>query len=551
MVFAESLYHLSPFAQRRKHQRIPVPPTLTHALLILGLLLTLSNLALVFDTWLHTSSSAKTVELLHPHPVSDATLFGKQINETLCAYYATNPAGATDPLHPDLPQLCGLYVPGLTDDSYSIPEGLLTLSNSSKWNRVAFTQDRHAILIPTSLPSDVQYVANTVGVFSACSSITARCINPENHTTSLIDGLPWLNCTGSPLVDVDSSLLNSQSGLELFGVVNATGYMVSGNAPPSAPWAYQQIKSNPFSLVGPSIVTIPPGQKNQSSDQGYFTDSGYYFGPGGALGINLLYCNVTVRDVTYLYNGSGSSFQSVSYQDSSLRTTRLVATLSDSGIISLNMFALLQTDVSAEDYALELSRELIGMSGWIWEPAQVLTINRIEQALGTEIHATPLILYLVTAGFMWILTWAVCVHAIVGSYKVPFTHLAQIRLTSLLSMIHLLFGPIDAVRTWTESGTHLFSVESESHRLKIGPIEMPGGVRSFGVTMTEVEVDSAPPTDREESHNVGEIRRCGGPHVPGVEKRGYLIPDLRFSPAFPTSDLEHEESHGLLDRHPM
>ncbi|KAG8867772.1 hypothetical protein FRB97_002957, partial [Tulasnella sp. 331] len=167
-VFAQSLYHLSPFNKQRKRTRLTVPQILAHALLVLGLLLTFSNLASVFDTWLHISSSAKSVEQLYPRPFSDTTLFGKQINETQCAYYATNPAGVTDPVHPDLPQLCGLYIPGVADDVYSAPEGLRAVYNSSESNRVAFTEDRHAILVPASFPADVQYIASTVGVFSTC-----------------------------------------------------------------------------------------------------------------------------------------------------------------------------------------------------------------------------------------------------------------------------------------------------------------------------------------------------------------------------------------------
>ncbi|KAG8887515.1 hypothetical protein FRB98_009478 [Tulasnella sp. 332] len=480
-VFFQSLHHLLP---SNKRKRLPVPHILAHALLVVALLLTFSSLASGFDTWLHVSSSANIIEVFHPRPLSDVTLFGKQINETQCAYYATNPAGVTDPVHPDLPQLCGLYIPGAIDDLYSAAEGLRTLYNASESNRVAFTQDRHAILVPASFPSDVQYTASTVGVLSTCQS--------------------------------------------------------------------------PFSLVGASIAAAPPGQQNQSSDEGYFTDLGYYVAPGGGFGVNILYCNVTVGDVVYRYSSSTSTFQTVSFNDSSLRTTQLVATLSDSGDMSANIAFILLAGASADEYALELSREMIGMSAWIWQPAQIQMINGIEQIIGTKIHTIPLILYLATIGSMCILTLAVCVQATVRSYKVPFTHLARMRLTSLLPMIHLLFGPIDAARTWKEGGTGLFNVESEAHRLNIGPIETLGE-RSFGVTMAEVEADSAPPTDLEGNHNAEEsVRRRRRRNVleldteeVGDAKERYLIPDLRLSPAFPSSVSELEESCGLLDGNPM
>lgn len=44
-----------------------------------------------------------------------------------------------------------------------------------------------------------------------------------------------------------------------------------------------------------------------------------------------------------------------------------------------------------------------------------------------------------------------------------------------------MFGPVEATRTWKEDGTQLFSVETESDRLGVGPIDTVDGGATFGI----------------------------------------------------------------------
>lgn len=66
------------------------------------------------------------------------------------------------------------------------------------------------------------------------------------------------------------------------------------------------------------------------------------------------------------------------------------------------------------------------------------------------------------------------------------------RVTSLLPLIHLLFGPIEAERTWKEDGTRLFSVEGESDRLAVGPIDTQDGGAIFGIARVQGALSLSP-----------------------------------------------------------
>lgn len=237
--FGQALGYLSPLGPRH---RLAVPRLFRRALIKIGALLFLSNLASVFDIWFHGSSSAVSRFEQSQLPLSTATQFGKQINETRCAYYASDPTEKTDPQNPDMNLLCGLYTVDAGGDLESVPEELRTRSNSSEVNSVVFTNDQHAILAPAILSPDTTYTATTVGVQSYCErcayswthvvetdgcclvSITARCVNPSNRSqASWTFGTPWFDCTGNPPVMVNNSILEAGDYGDIFGVVDATG----------------------------------------------------------------------------------------------------------------------------------------------------------------------------------------------------------------------------------------------------------------------------------------------------------------------------------------
>lgn len=83
--------------------------------------------------------------------------------------------------------------------------------------------------------------------------------------------------------------------------------------------------------------------------------------------------------------------------------------------------------------------------------------------------------------FHSLVTLVIGVFAALASRSVPLVHLAHMRVTSLLPLIHLFFGPVEAAKTWKEEGTRLFSVEEETDRLAIGPIDTRDGGSIFGI----------------------------------------------------------------------
>lgn len=55
----------------------------------------------------------------------------------------------------------------------------------------------------------------------------------------------------------------------------------------------------------------------------------------------------------------------------------------------------------SELYALELSKNLIGYSASIFEPAHALTVSSLKPVIGSRIQVLPLLLTLVAAFLYW------------------------------------------------------------------------------------------------------------------------------------------------------
>ena len=150
-----------------------VPRILRRSISVIGLILLLSCLTSLFDTWLHVASTNEVVRFEEPYSSSDF-LFGKTINETRCAYYSAKDPANLDPMS----SLCGLFQTSSLssyDLSASINEATLTLGNASESNFVQLTDDQHAILVPAAIPAQVAYNASTIGVKSQCRGYVLLC----------------------------------------------------------------------------------------------------------------------------------------------------------------------------------------------------------------------------------------------------------------------------------------------------------------------------------------------------------------------------------------
>lgn len=146
--------------------------------------------------------------------------------------------------------------------------------------------------------------------------------------------------------------------------------------------------------------------------------SGFFYGFENAY--NLLYCNVSVRDIHYRYttsiatdssSGDLSSLSSGTFEtrtsgDASLRTTMLLASMLDSNSMSTNMW-LATEDIGPQAgpftdiYALQLSKQLIGLSAALYEPFPAVAVSSLKPAIGSRIQVVPLILTLSVACLYW------------------------------------------------------------------------------------------------------------------------------------------------------
>lgn len=91
----------------------------------------------------------------------------------------------------------------------------------------------------------------------------------------------------------------------------------------------------------------------------------------------------------------------------------------------------------------------------------------------------------------------IAVKALHSSRATPFVPLAHMQLTSSLPIIHRLFNPMEAFRTWRSSEFGLFSTESEEDRLNIGPVTLGADGPAFGIareqqTATPLVMHSTP-----------------------------------------------------------
>ena len=55
----------------------------------------------------------------------------------------------------------------------------------------------------------------------------------------------------------------------------------------------------------------------------------------------------------------------------------------------------------ADAYGLELSRELMSMTAWVWEPTQAQAVQKISSILGSEVKLVPLALYISGVILFW------------------------------------------------------------------------------------------------------------------------------------------------------
>ena len=225
-----------------------------------------------------------------------------------------------------------------------------------------------------------------------------------------------------------------------------------------------------------------------------FSCSGWFVhGNNGAW--NVVFCNVTALDVTYIYESSRYILHSSSPK--SLTTTRYIMAagfqLLGTTVVSVAVDgAGLQSGTTYEGaYSLELSRQMLARAAFIYEPANVLQIQSEINVNGSEIQVIPLAIFL---GALLVFAYVhflvmksdeplkalhfyescqvlyVTLRTIIATWGVQYVELAALHLSDPLATMQRLYGHPDPVLTWETDSDKRFGSEAERGRLSVGPV---------------------------------------------------------------------------------
>lgn len=126
-------------------------------------------------------------------------------------------------------------------------------------------------------------------------------------------------------------------------------------------------------------------------------------GRGGAT--NVVYCNVTVKNIVYNYQppfslSNSPTYTILSWTPASPRITSLVAVYIDSGDLLQRIEQVVegagylgQGQTYEQAFSTELSRQLVGYTAMIWMPEDALSVENATYKLGSRIQIVPFALY--------------------------------------------------------------------------------------------------------------------------------------------------------------
>ena len=162
-----------------------------------------------------------------------------------------------------------------------------------------------------------------------------------------------------------------------------------------------------------SLVTIPVTLQPSQSIPGVVSKltltisalSGSTYTPEDDLGWQLLHCTVAINEVQYEYEGSASTFTTVSTRSAPLRTIKMVMAASDNPQMSSVVSGVVDTLFFSKDhataYARQLSSVLLADSSIAFSPIQAAQVWHIEPRLGSQLRTLPLVLFLLLTALFW------------------------------------------------------------------------------------------------------------------------------------------------------
>ncbi|PPQ66040.1 hypothetical protein CVT26_010796 [Gymnopilus dilepis] len=433
------------------------PPILHQSILFLGSLLTVTYIAAGADAWLHNTSKSISIVSISSYSSVATANFGREINSTLCdpSQYVNGSVGQLT---------CGLISGGSGGSGRTLAEGVRVVSNSSSLHKVVYADDQTAIIIPNTLPDNITYTAQTIGVKSQCRSITRQCVYGIQEG-QLVDYGPDaaanINCTRSGIA------FNSTAAERSLCALDSQGNCIFG----------YDVTSNTGEII------VSNAYLDAAEDTWWFVH-----GNNGAW--NVVYCNVTTLQVNYTYASSRFRLRS-STPTSVFAAQRIMggglrSSSGDTVISDAVDGAGLQTNTTYEQaYALELSRQMLARGAYIYQPANVELIANEKVVNGSNLQVIPLVLFNAALLVFACQIIYISVRIILAARGIQYVRLAALYLSNPLATVQTLYGHPDPLNSWETDSTKRSGPETEADRLRIGPVPLstngqPGS--AFAVT---------------------------------------------------------------------
>ncbi|KAH9474523.1 hypothetical protein JR316_0012984 [Psilocybe cubensis] len=451
-----------------KGDKLTPAPMLRRSIFVLGSLLAVSYIVAAADAWLHASSTGIVIPSISAYTGSALPQFGREINETMCQEASVFD---TDAVGHITAASCGILNPGSGGSGNKLAEGIRVLSNSSTLQRVVFTDDQTALLVPQNLPSNITYEAQAVGVKSQCTSITKYCI----YITSDYGPNAFLNldCSKGGINYQNSS---AQTQIPPLCALDGQGVCTIGI----------DIPSNPFTAaeVVTSFAYLNPGQP---LDQFIGNTGWFVHGNKGAW--NVVFCNITALDVTYTYTSSQFVVQKA-VPKSVTDTQHIMAAGFEGQTTAISQ----QVDGAGSDpntgtyeqaYALELSRQMLARGAFLYEPNDVIRIQSEKSIIGSNLQVAPLVLFVAALVLFSLQVLWITLRIIIAAWNVQFVELAALFLSNPLTVVQMLYGQPNPELTWNKNVEQRFKDETDLDRLQVGPVYTEQG-SFFTVTKASV-----------------------------------------------------------------
>ncbi|GAA5890638.1 hypothetical protein JCM6882_000609 [Rhodosporidiobolus microsporus] len=400
---------------------------------------------------------------------AEARSLGRAVNTTRCDTFS-NGGDGTVTYSGNAVTTCGLDL-GRNYNGW-FPQSQTVLSNTSTAHAVAWTTSGEAILVPPTLPQ-YGYQATTTAAQSACRSVTAQCTTCEVGAFGpRCDGpeaYPNFNCSADAHFDAAALFHFEQQashGMPYGSVLLANGsagvYSGSGNTFPMG-------------------FIITSSAYSDGIDNDHFNGDTGFLRHGNAGTWNVLQCNVTALQVSYVFSPP-STFRIVSRSNADNDLTSYLAVNPEVGlsdIVSAVQGAGLNGALVSYSTAFgrALSKSVLSMASVVFEPARTLQVQSPE-VLGTVLDLRLYLAFNVLAALASLailyITLSTLTHLLLTSS--PYTHGLSKRLRDPLFLLNLLYGrrvslaQHEAAKTspWSGEAIKLFEPEREEDRLVAG-----------------------------------------------------------------------------------